>query len=287
MKPTTPLRYPGGKGKLTEFVKLVFEENELLGGHYAEPYAGGAGVALNLLMLQYAACIHLNDIDPAVFAFWHSVLNFTEELCKSIRDAKLNVKERARQKAIQADMKNHSLLEIGFSTFYLNRTNRSGILNGGVIGGNDQTGEWKIDARFNKIELCRRVETIALYRSRIRLYNLDAADLIIDVLPSLPKSSLVYLDPPYYENADRLYRNHYKHDDHAAIANLVINKITLPWIVSYDNTPEICKMYRGISTIKYGMTYSAQEYYKGSEVMFFSPSLTVPNVKDPSKLKAA
>jgi DNA adenine methylase len=119
------------------------------------------------------------------------------------------------------------------------------------------------------------------------MYKLDAADLIARVLPSLPQNSLVYLDPPYYENADRLYKNHYKHDDHLAIADLVVNKITLPWIVSYDNTPEIRKLYTGVSTIKYGMTYSAQEYYKGSEVMFFSPNLTVPNVKDPSKLKAA
>lgn len=287
MKPTTPLRYPGGKGKLTPFIKMVFEENDLVGGHYVEPYAGGAGIAMNLLMLQYASCVHLNDVDPAVFAFWHSVLNFPDDLCKRIRDAKLNLKERLRQKAVQAEMEKHSLLDVGFSTFYLNRTNRSGILNGGVIGGNDQTGEWKIDARFNKTELCRRVESIAMYSSRIRLYNLDAADLIVGVLPALPRNTLVYLDPPYYENADRLYRNHYKHADHLTIAKLVIEKIEQPWVVSYDNVPEISKMYRGITAIKYGMAYSAQEYYKGSEVMFFSQNLTVPNVKNPAKLKAA
>lgn len=287
MNPTTPLRYPGGKGKLTQFIKLVFEENDLLDGHYVEPYAGGAGIALNLLMLQYASCVHLNDIDPAIFAFWHSVLNSTEKFCQRVRDAKLNMKEWGRQKAIFADRNNHGLLDVGFSTFYLNRTNRSGILNGGVIGGNDQTGEWKIDARFNKVTLCQRIEKIALYRSRIRLYNLDAADLITGVLPSLPKNSLVYLDPPYYENADRLYKNHYEHDDHAAIASLVKNKITLPWVVSYDNVPEICAMYRGYPAIKYGMIYSASEYYKGREVMFFSKKLAVPKVANPSKLKAA
>ncbi len=287
MKPTTPLRYPGGKGKLTEFIKLVFEENELIGGHYVEPYAGGAGIALNLLMLQYASCIHLNDVDPSVFAFWHSVINFPEELCKRIKDAKLNLKERIRQKAIQSDMENHTLLEVGFSTFYLNRTNRSGILTGGVIGGNGQTGEWKIDARFNKVELCRRIDKIAMSRSRIRLYNLDAADLITGVLPSLPENTLVYLDPPYYEKADRLYRNHYKHPDHEAIAKLVIGKITQPWIVSYDNAPEICKMYPKIPSIKYGMNYSAQDSYQGSEVMFFSEKINVPDIRNPSKLKAA
>ncbi|MGZ4963048.1 MAG: DNA adenine methylase [Limisphaerales bacterium] len=283
----TPLRYPGGKGKLTEFVKLVFEQNDLLEGHYVEPYAGGAGLALNLLMLDYASCIHLNDLDPSVFAFWHSVINSSDEFCRMIKDAKLNMREWRRQKAVQRDPQNHTMIELGFSTFFLNRTNRSGILNGGVIGGNDQTGEWKIDARFNKVELCRRVEKIALHRSRIRLYNLDAANLITGVLPSLPKKTLVYLDPPYYLKAERLYRNHYGHEDHAAIAKLVATKIKVPWIVSYDHRPQIVEMYKGFPTITYGMNYSASDCYEGSEVMFFSKLLEIPDVTNPAKLEAA
>lgn len=284
---STPLRYPGGKGKLTNFIRLVFEENNLLDGHYAEPYAGGAGVGINLLMLEYASCVHLNDLDPSVFAFWHSVLNSSDELCKRIRDVKLDMTEWAKQKAVQRQPENHSLLELGFSTFFLNRTNRSGILNGGVIGGNSQTGEWKIDARFNKVDLCRRIEKIALYRSRIRIYNLDAADMITGVLPSLPQKSLVYLDPPYYDKADRLYKNFYKHDDHVAIAKLVKTKIKIPWIVSYDHMPEIVEMYDGFPKISYGMNYSASSYYEGSEVMFFSKKLKIPDTENPAKLKVA
>jgi DNA adenine methylase len=280
---STPLRYPGGKGRLTDFIKLVFEENNLLDGHYAEPYAGGAGIALNLLMLEYASCIHLNDLDKSVFAFWHSVVNSSDELCKKIRDVKLNMTEWRKQKAVQREPENHSLLELGFSTFFLNRTNRSGILNGGVIGGNNQTGEWKIDARFNKVDLCRRIEKIALYHSRIRLYNLDAADMITGVLPSLPQKTLVYLDPPYYAKADRLYKNYYKHGDHAAIATLVKEKIKIPWIVSYDNAPEIVEMYSDCSKITYGMNYSASSYYEGSEAMFFSEKLLIPDVESPTK----
>jgi DNA adenine methylase len=249
----TPLRYPGGKGKLTEFIKLVFEENDLLDGHYAEAYAGGAGIAINLLMLEYASCIHLNDIDPSVYAFWHSVINSSDELCKKIRDVKLDMTEWRKQKAIQRAPEKYDLLELGFSTFFLNRTNRSGIINAGVIGGNAQTGEWKIDARFNKVDLCRRIEKIALYRSRIRLYNLDAVSMINGVLPSLPQKSLIYLDPPYYDKADRLYKNFYKHDDHLAISKLVKKKIKIPWIVSYDNAPEIIEMYSDFPTIMKAM----------------------------------
>jgi DNA adenine methylase len=284
---TTPLRYPGGKGKLTEFLKLIFEQNGLLDGHYVEPYAGGSGLALNLLMLEYASCIHLNDLSPSVFAFWHSAINSPDELCKMIRNVKVTMDEWHRQKKIQREPGKHDLLKLGFSTFFLNRTNRSGIITGGAIGGKNQEGNFKINARFNKVALIRRIEKIALYHSRIRLYNLDAADLITGVLPSLPKNTLVYLDPPYYDKADRLYEDFYKHDDHEAIANLVKKKITLPWIVSYDHAPEIVKMYDGFPTITYGMDYSAAKCYRGREVMFFSKKLSIPDVANPAALKAA
>src|SRR5438105_10765840 len=157
---STPLRYPGGKGKLTDFIKLVFVQNDLLDGHYVEPYAGGAGIALNLLVLEYASCIHLNDINRPVFAFWHSVINSTDKLCRMVRDVKVSAEEWRRQKVIQRRPEDFNLLELGFSTFFLNRTNRSGIINAGMIGGAKQDGEWKIDARFNKVGLCQRIEKI-------------------------------------------------------------------------------------------------------------------------------
>lgn len=252
-----------------------------------EPYAGGAGIAINLLLLQYASTIHLNDIDKSIYAFWHSVLNSTDELCKLIRDTRVNMTQWRKQKAIQARRDNHTLLEVGFSTFFLNRTNRSGIITGGVIGGKKQDGPWKLNARYTKTELIRRVETIAFYRTRIRLYNLDAAALVAGVVPSLPQKSLVYLDPPYYFKSDKLYRNTYTHADHLAIANLVKGTIKIPWIVSYDNTPEILEMYKGCAAITYGLNYSAQDRYSGKEAMFFSPGLHVPEVESPANVKAA
>ena len=284
---TTPLRYPGGKGKLTDFIKLVFEQNELLDGHYIEPYAGGAGIAINLLLHGYASCIHLNDLNRSVYAFWHSVINDSDALCKKIHSTEVSIAEWYRQKEIQENPEKHSLLEFGFSTFFLNRTNRSGIILGGVIGGKNQDGNWKLDARFNKKDLCARIEQIALYASRIRLYNLDAKDLITTVLPSLPKKSLCYLDPPYYVKGQGLYENHYFHDDHVEIANLVKRKIKLPWIVSYDHAPEIVSMYEGCPRIEYGINYSAQNRYEGAEIMFFSKGLNIPDEKNPAKLGAA
>lgn len=287
MQFNTPLRYPGGKGKLTGFLRLVFEQNGLMDGHYVEPYAGGAGIALSLLLHSYASCIHLNDLNPAVHAFWESVLNHPEELCKLIKDVDVTMDEWYRQKAILSSPYEHSNIELGFATFFLNRTNRSGIILGGVIGGKNQDGPWKINARFNKTDLIKRIEQIALFKNRIRLYNLDAAELITTVLPKLPKKTLVYLDPPYFVKGQDLYQNHYKRDDHTLIANLVKTEIRLPWIVSYDHAPEIAKMYEGSREIAYGINYSAQNRYKGAEIMFFSEGLNIPNVTNPANLKAA
>ena len=287
MRFNTPLRYPGGKGKLTPYLKLVFEHNDLINGNYVEPYAGGAGVALNLLVDGYASLIHLNDLNSSVYAFWYSVINHSEELCKKIFDATVSMDEWYKQKAILNDPHNHSLIDIGFSTFFLNRTNRSGILLGGVIGGKNQAGDWKLNARFNKSSLVDRIEKIALLRDNIRLYNLDAEALIKTVLPTLPQKTLIYLDPPYYVKGQGLYQNHYKHDDHVAIADLVQKEIKQHWIVSYDHTSEIDEMYKSRAKITYGINYSAQNRYKGAEVMFFSDNIIIPDVKNPAKLSAA
>jgi DNA adenine methylase len=285
---STPLRYPGGKGRLTNFIKLVFEQNDLVGGDYMEPYAGGAGIALSLLFDGYASRIHLNDLNPAVFAFWHSVIHETDSLCRAIENVEVTMDEWYKQKAILLEPERCSFLELGFATFFLNRTNRSGILLGGVIGGKAQAGEWRLDARFNKNGLISRIEKIAQHKNQIQLYRLDAARLITEIIPSLPKKSLVYLDPPYYIKGKGLYENHYKHADHLGIAKLVKKHIRLPWIVSYDCVPEVMNMYeQDYRPFTYGINYSAQNRYQGAEVMFFSKKLTIPDVQNPANLKLA
>jgi len=280
----TPLRYPGGKGRLAQFMGELIETNGLTGGHYIEPYAGGAGIAVTLLYLEYVSRIHLNDLNRSIHAFWHSVLNEPEALCRLILDTRPTIEEWYAQRAVQIDP-DASPLALGFSTFFLNRTNRSGIILGGVIGGKEQNGPWKIDARYNKNDLIRRIERIASYKSRISLYNLDAVDLIKDVLPTLPRQSLVYLDPPYYVKGKGLYEDHYSHTDHAQIAALV-SDIPQKWIVSYDNVEPIRALYSAHHQEIFGLRYSAGSRYEGKEVMVFCPSLKPVDIK-PSRSAAA
>ncbi|MCP4368797.1 MAG: DNA adenine methylase [Deltaproteobacteria bacterium] len=280
----SPLRYPGGKRRLTNFVKLVFHNNNLLDGEYAEPYAGGAGVALALLFDEYVRRIHINDLDYSVYAFWYSVLNETESLCQLINDTPVTIDEWHRQKEIHNDTE-VSLLELGFSTFFLNRTNRSGIISGGVIGGKNQTGEWKLDARYNKRNLVDRIKKVARYRKRISLYNLDASIFIRETIPQLSNQTLIYLDPPYFVKGQQLlYTNFYKPDDHKTVAGLV-HSIQQSWIVSYDDVPEIRNLYNGFQHLDYGLRYSAQDRYRGSEIMFFCHGLEIPEVANPAKIK--
>ncbi|TBL96657.1 DNA adenine methylase [Hafnia alvei] len=284
MRFNTPLRYPGGKGKLSNFMLNVIEVNNLSPIHYAEPYAGGAGLALKLLDLKVAEKIILNDINISVYAFWHSVLHKADTLCSLIENTPVNMDVWHKQKEIINNTCKYDLLTIGFSTFFLNRTNRSGILKGGVIGGKNQDGQWKLDARYNKSDLISRIQNIQSVKDRIELYNLDAIDFINQIVIDLPSNSLTYLDPPYYVKGKGLYINHYDHQDHVKVSNVVQQGIKTPWIVSYDNTPEIRDLYK-TQSLMYGINYSAQDRYKGSEAMFFSNELKIPETDDPMKIK--
>jgi DNA adenine methylase len=276
---TSPLRYPGGKGMLSKFIKSIITENNLFDGHYVELYAGGAGIAWSLLFEEYVRIVHINDINKSLYKFWKSVLENTEELCRKIHDTPVTIKEWYRQKEIQRHPYKHSDIDLGFSTFFLNRTNRSGILCGGVIGGKNQQGKWKINARFNKKDLIDRIKRIARYKERVRIYNLDAEIYIKKVLPKLSKKTLVFIDPPYYVKGKGLYEDHYSHSDHVNVAKLVLRQIKHPWIVSYDAAPEIIALYKKVYSVRYNMSYSAQEHYTGSEVMFFSKQLKLSQKK--------
>lgn len=261
----SPLRYPGGKLKVANYVKLLFVLNDLMDGHYAEPYAGGCSVALSLLFGQYASKIFINDIDKDIYDFWFTVLNDPDGLSKKIRDAKLDMDEWNSQRRFLDNKKDeHSQLERAFAAFYLNRTNRSGIIRGGVIGGKNQTGKWKIDARFNKDNLIQRIEKIARQRDQIEISNLDARIFLRDVVPTMDKRSLTYLDPPYYDKGQGLYTNAYDHDGHADVADDVA-KLKSPWLVSYDNIEKIKELYTGHTSIEYNLYHSAANHVAKEE----------------------
>ncbi|DAB38319.1 MAG TPA: DNA methyltransferase [Sulfuricurvum kujiense] len=273
----SPLRYPGGKSKLTAYVLETLKINSLVGGTYIEPFAGGAAIAWYLLLEGHVTNIYINDLNPSIYAFWHSVLKSTDSLCDLIEITPVTIEEWHKQKAIQYSS-DATLLELGFSTFFLNRTNRSGIIKGGAIGGLKQEGNYKIDCRFNKKRLIEQIQYIASKKDNVTLTNLDAVDFINEILPTLNSKCLVNIDPPYYVKGKGLYQNFFKHEDHCRLYESIIN-ITQPWILTYDDTPEIYEIYSEYHPKPFGLSYTAQEKRKGTEVMVHNPSVQVCDYK--------
>lgn len=284
----TPLRYPGGKARFAPFVARLMEINGLTNGHYLEPYAGGAGVALELLFHGHAKHIHINDLDPAIYDFWQAITTVPDEVLKLLHDTPVSVEQWFYWRSVLRGEVKVDLSNRGFATLFMNRTNRSGVLKAGIIGGIQQNGAYKIDARMNKPDLASRIEMIALHASAISIYKEDALSLLSRCKEFLPKNSLIYLDPPYYVKGQGLYRNFYEHEDHVRIADLLQKKsFSKSWIVSYDNVTEIQTMYSSSRSLNYGLSYTAQVRYVGSEVMFFKTGLRVPESLIPSVPLAA
>lgn len=248
--------------------------NDLLGAVYVEPFAGGAGIAWKLLFDGYASEVWVNDIDPAIHAFWHCVLNRTDELCAKIESTDVTIEEWHRQRKVQASARAQSLA-LGFSTFFLNRTNRSGILKAGVIGGLSQAGEWKLDCRFRKHDLIEKIRRIALYKDQITLTREDASTYLSSTVRGLPQRALINIDPPYYGKGPELYCSFYEHADHKRLAQ-TIRKLKRPWMLTYDNAPEIRSLYEGLPMATKELTYYAQVKRTGVELMILNPTLLAP-----------
>ena len=202
----SPLRYPGGKGKLGPFMELLIRQTGHVGGTYVEPFAGGAGIALELLEKGIVNDIVINDLDKGIYSFWRAILTETNRFVNDIRNVELTIDEWDRQRRIIDDCSRYSY-ELGFATFYLNRTNRSGIIKGGVIGGIEQTSNWRMDARFNREALINRIVKVASRKKYIHLYNKDVSSFVQNYLPKYQQNAFVYFDPPYFGKGKQLYLN--------------------------------------------------------------------------------
>ena len=272
----SPLRYPGGKTKLAPFVKELFYENKLVGAHYLEPFAGGAGVALSLLFEEYVKTITINDYDRSIYAFWHSVVHENERFLRKIKQTAINLDTWKLQHEVQRNKKSEDLFDLGFSTFLLNRTNVSGIITGGVIGGKNQTGRYKIDARFNKASLIEKIHLIGKYRHRITVTCDDA----LQILKEKHNDTFIYIDPPYVEKARFLYMNIYKEEDHINISEALLSSYSeYAWLLSYDTNNLIDDLYNSCrNKLSWKVRYGSSNIEK-EENLFLHPRLKFEHSK--------
>lgn len=266
----SPLRYPGGKNCIFPFVSKLFYENGIVGTGYAEPYAGGAGLALRLLFEEYVDHIYINDLDKSIYAFWVSVIDRPDEFCDWIKKVDVSMDRWKFYKEIQKDAENSDLFELAKSTFFLNRTNISGVIKGGVIGGYGQEGKYKIDARFNRDDLIERINKISQFRKRISVSNLDGLSFV-KKMDRKKEDVFIYLDPPYYQKGADLYMNFYSKSDHKKLSNHV-HRMKKKWMVSYDNHDFILNLYAEKNRIIYKLSQSASNRV-GDEVLIFSENI--------------
>ncbi|MBO1514297.1 DNA adenine methylase [Metabacillus bambusae] len=264
----SPLRYPGGKYKTYRYIKPLILKNKCT--TYIEPFAGGAAVALSLLIEGIVRRVIINDYDRSIYALWYSILNYPDELIQLIINTDITMDEWYQQKEIQNNKLNAPILELGFSTLFLNRTNRSGIIKAGVIGGKNQNSEYQMDCRFPKNKLINKIKLISHHKDQIEIHNLDALDFIDNIIKRT-RNSFTFFDPPYFKQGPNLYTNFYKFKDHMELSEKIQKELkNRKWIVTYDHEIEIKQMYKKLPYIEYYLNYTAQNKTKGIEYMFYS-----------------
>lgn len=278
MRYLSPLRYPGGKARLAPYLARLIEAQQPKPRQYAEPFAGGAGAALHLLRDGTVDRIHLNDLNPGIAAFWRASLDLPNEFCRQVRTVPLTIDEWQRQAEIYANPSGRDDFELGFATFYLNRTNRSGILDARPIGGFEQLGRWKIDARFNREALCVRIQAIADLRHRIYVTEYDALDFL-DAIQDIAQDVFVYADPPYLVQGEGLYLHAFDADAHLQLAQLLASA-DFPWILTYDDDPRITNMlYSGGRCATFDIAHTAHRQHVGTEAVIYSEHLVIPDLE--------
>lgn len=266
----SPLRYPGGKSALAGLFADLIDAMNLTDATYIEPYAGGAGAGIALLREGRVARLVINDIDPAVHAFWSSVVTNTQALLDRVNTVPLTLTEWHRQREIYR-AGTADTLDLGFAFFYLNRTNRSGVLNAGVIGGQAQTGTYKIDARFNRATLTERLCSIGDLADHIEVTDLDGRTVIQRY--ATDPNAFMYIDPPYVGAGSRLYLNAFERRDHEALA-VAVNAITRAhWLLTYDVAPLISHLYRDHYLAHLALNYSARHPGSADELLVASPTV--------------
>jgi DNA adenine methylase len=263
------LRYPGGKAALGPYISYLLDLCSSPPRDYAEPYCGGAGAGLYLLYHEHVERVLLNDLDECIWSFWFSALHRTDAFVDLVTTTPVTLESWHEQRAILADTSS-DVLARGFATFFLNRTNRSGIIRARPIGGLNQTGRWKIDARYNAPRLIERLRRLAQYKNRIVLSRENGADFVRRLASD--SDTFIYADPPYLVKSGGLYMNAMEWHDHEDLA-VVLRDAECPWFLTYDADERVQALYPENPIAGYRLKHTAGRQRIGAETGVFSRRL--------------
>ena len=309
VKTITPFRYPGGKTKLAPVMEEILKANNLEGCVFFEAFAGGAGLGLELLKKGKIKWLVLNDIDDAICSFWSAAIYEPWKLIEMILTAPLNLPEWLKETEIYSGRtipEKDKTVAKGFSALYLNRVNFSGIIKGGVIGGKEQKGKYKMDCRFNRTELASRIleiyeladhilaikndvltEFFKVCRGKVQNFYINELCIsdpyyvqsmrkerafVEDFKSDLDKT-FFYFDPPYYEKGKTLYTYYFTPEQHEEFARLLKENKMPNWALSYDNCEKIRELYKDYEYIPVKFNHSVKNKGEQQELLFFSKNL--------------
>jgi DNA adenine methylase len=275
-KVNVPLRYPGSKACLTDYIAAIIEENFLSGCTVYEPFAGSAVISLEMVERGFAGKAVLVERDPLIYCFWNATFSHNEELCEAINNLNIDIETWGQYKSFRdiEDPKGHPVLQLGLAGLFFNRTNFSGIIGAGPIGGYKQQSEYHIDCRFNKQRLIAQIRSLAYLSEKVEVVFGDAMKFMSENESDLVDGfAFVYVDPPYYSQGKKLYRYYYNDNDHENLANFLLDK-DFPWLVSYEDHPKIRSLYAKKHFQPIYVDYSAKKSRKGSELLI--SNLVIP-----------
>ena len=271
----SPLRYPGGKGLLLGFVREVIRHHTPSTTTYVEPFAGGAAVAVGLLLEGDIDAAVIGEADPAIAAFWRAAINHPDQFADRISECAVTIDTWHEQADILSQGPTGNDLTLGFAAFFLNRTNYSGVIRARPIGGLNQDGRWPLDCRFNKPNLLKRLGAIAGLAGRLNVHECDAIDLLTHIGAHTEGSAFVYADPPYLTKSLDLYMNTMTYTSHQELARTLQSSSTC-WMVSYDTDERVAnELYPEARILRFGLRHSAGRAHRGQELMAFSRNCVV------------
>lgn len=265
----SPLRYPGSKASLTDYIASVIEANLLSGCTIIEPYAGSATVSLEMLSRGFVQHAILIERDPLLYGFWYSVFNDVDNLVNDIFeiDVSLNTWIDFQKYRNTTNLDDYLLLELGVAGLFFNRTNFSGILGAGPIGGANQDSKYKINCRFKKEKIIQQIRTISLLKDKVEVVFGDALTYLKTQEHEIGNSfSFLYIDPPYYNQGKKLYRYWYEDSNHKELADY-LGRLETPWLVSYDDHPKIREYYEESAMQELFIDYTARVSRQGEELL--------------------
>ncbi|MEI7867358.1 MAG: DNA adenine methylase [Candidatus Methylumidiphilus sp.] len=255
----SPLRYPGSKATFLKVVLEFIEVHGLKGREIVEPYAGSGIVSLSLVANNLVSHATLVERDPLLYSFWKAVFEHTDILLSSIEDININMDTWYELRVLLKHKipENELIPDLALACLFFNRTNFSGVLHSGPIGGKDQSSDYKLDCRFNKKDIISRIRQISSLRDGVSVKFGDALEFLQKANIQNHEKRFFYVDPPYFKQGRKLYRYYYKVIDHKRLYD-ILSVATFPWLLSYDKHEFIELLYDGFPQVHQSFRYMSR-----------------------------